>query len=94
MFKCLLLREIDINAQILLFLNSSPLLGKIQIIKKMYDDIPYQFVIGHITISTPSTSVRSLYLILISRLNHVSNIKSVLNSKLFHYIKSIYFFLK
>ena len=52
----------------------------------MYDDIPYQFVIGRITISTLSTSVRSVYLILISRLNHVSNIKSVLNSKLFHYI--------
>ena len=62
----------------------------------MYDNAPYQFVTGHITISTLSTSVRSIYLILISKLNHVSNLKSVLNSKLFHYfnLKAFIFFLK
>lgn len=74
----------------------SPLLQKIQIIKKMYDNIPYQFVIGHITISTLSTSVRSVCVILISKLNHVSNLKSVLNSKSLHYLnlKAFIFFLK
>ena len=65
-------------------------------IKNMYDNIPYHIAIAHITISTLPTSVRSVYLILTSRLNHVSNLKSVLNSKLFHYFKfkRIYFFLK